>query len=63
VIADTPQRRGQCEAFARLDAIMEIGGTAPSARAAAVVLDMAGKSPRYHPEEGHANEGKMRKES
>jgi len=38
---DTPQRRRQVEAFSRLDAIMEIGSSAPAARAAAIVLDVA----------------------
>jgi lipid-A-disaccharide synthase len=41
IIGDTPARRRQLDAFARLDAIMEIGDAAPSARAAAIVLDMA----------------------
>jgi len=44
LIADTPERRRQLEAFGRLDEIMEIGGTSPSARAAAIVLQVAGKS-------------------
>ncbi len=39
---DGPERRRQIEAFGRLDAIMEIGATDPSDRAAAVVLDCAG---------------------
>ena len=38
---DTPQRRRQIEGFARLDTIMEIGGKAPSERAAAVVIACA----------------------
>ena len=42
LLADTPERRSQIEAFARLDTIMEIGRAAPSDRAAAVVLDCAG---------------------
>jgi len=37
---DTPQRRHQLEAFARLDAIMQIGKSRPAARAAEVVLDL-----------------------
>jgi lipid-A-disaccharide synthase len=41
LLSDTPERRRQIEAFARLDTIMESGGMAPSARAAAVVLDCA----------------------
>jgi len=41
LLADTPERRRQTEAFARLDAIMEIGSAHPGDRAAAVVLDCA----------------------
>jgi lipid-A-disaccharide synthase len=41
LLSDTPQRQRQIEAFARLDAIMAIGGEAPSAKAAAIVLDVA----------------------
>jgi lipid-A-disaccharide synthase len=41
VVGDTPQRRRQIEAFARLDSIMDIGGRAPSERAAAVVIACA----------------------
>jgi len=41
LMSDTPQRRRQIEAFARLDAIMEIGVAVPSDRAAAVVLGCA----------------------
>jgi lipid-A-disaccharide synthase len=41
ILSDTPQRQRQIEAFGRLDAIMAIGGEAPSAKAAAVVLDVA----------------------
>ena len=40
LLADTPERRQQIEAFARLDAIMEAGKGSPSDRAAAVVLDL-----------------------
>ncbi len=42
VTQDTPARRRQCAAFARLDEIMEVGRAVPSQRAAAVVLEMAG---------------------
>jgi lipid-A-disaccharide synthase len=42
LLSDTPERRRQIEAFARLDTIMDIGKAAPSDRAAAVVLDCAG---------------------
>lgn len=40
LLSDTPERQRQVAALARLDAVMGIGGEAPSARAAAVVLDM-----------------------
>jgi len=39
LLADTPERRRQIEAFARLDAIMAIGQAAPSDRAASLVLE------------------------
>lgn len=41
LLSDTPERRRQIEAFARLDGIMEIGQASPSNRAAAIVLDCA----------------------
>ncbi|HEY6024642.1 MAG TPA: lipid-A-disaccharide synthase [Pseudolabrys sp.] len=44
LLADTPERRRQIEAFARLDTIMEIGNSRPSDRAAALVLDCGGTS-------------------
>jgi lipid-A-disaccharide synthase len=43
LLRDTPERRRQVEAFARLDAIMDIGKAAPSERAAALVLSCAGR--------------------
>src|SRR5215469_2420439 len=43
IIKDSPQRQRQCEAFARLDAIMEIGRAVPSERAAAAVIALSGK--------------------
>jgi lipid-A-disaccharide synthase len=43
LLTDTPERRQQLEAFARLDIIMEIGGQSPSDRAAAVALDIMGQ--------------------
>lgn len=46
LVADTPPRRRQIDAFARLDAIMEIGTAAPSAKAAAIVLDIARRGRR-----------------
>jgi lipid-A-disaccharide synthase len=42
LLADTPERRRQVEAFSRLDGIMEIGTAVPSDRAAGVILDCAG---------------------
>ena len=42
LFGDTPERSRQIEAFARLDDIMDVGGVAPSDRAAAVILDCAG---------------------
>jgi lipid-A-disaccharide synthase len=41
LLSDTPQRQRQIAAFGRLDAIMAIGGEAPSAKAAGIVLDVA----------------------
>jgi len=43
LLTDTPARRAQVAAFARLDAVMEIGTAEPSARAAALVLEVAGR--------------------
>jgi lipid-A-disaccharide synthase len=41
LFSDTPDRRRQVEAFARLDSIMEIGSASPAQRAADIVLDLA----------------------
>ena len=41
ILDDTPERRRQVEAFARLDAIMEIGRAKPSERAADIVVGLA----------------------
>jgi lipid-A-disaccharide synthase len=41
LLSDTPERRRQIEAFARLDAIMEIGSAAPAGKAADIVLGLA----------------------
>jgi lipid-A-disaccharide synthase len=41
LLADTPERRRQIDAFARLDEIMQIGKAVPSAKAAENVLDIA----------------------
>jgi lipid-A-disaccharide synthase len=38
LFSDTPQRRRQIEAFSRLDAIMQVGSSAPAHRAADIVL-------------------------
>ncbi len=47
LVSDTPERRRQTDAYRRLDDIMAIGATAPSAKAAAIVLEVArrGRSP------------------
>jgi lipid-A-disaccharide synthase len=44
LFGDGPERRRQIEAFSQLDAIMEIGSSAPAARAADVVLDTVGRT-------------------
>ncbi len=44
LLADSPERRRQLEAFTRLDTIMEIGNASPSGRAAEIVLSYATKS-------------------
>jgi len=44
LIGDTAARQRQCEAFARLDEIMDIGGAAPSAQAADIVIAAARNS-------------------
>jgi lipid-A-disaccharide synthase len=46
LLTDTPERRRQTEAFARLDTIMEIGTAAPSTKAAEIVLDIARRGRR-----------------
>jgi lipid-A-disaccharide synthase len=38
LLTDSPERRRQLAAFSRLDGIMEIGGQAPSDRAARLIL-------------------------
>lgn len=43
LLSDSPQRRRQTEAFARLDRLMEIGQASPSERAARLVLDCAAR--------------------
>jgi lipid-A-disaccharide synthase len=46
LLSDTPQRRRQIEAFGRLDKIMDIGAVSPSAKAAAIVIDLARRGRR-----------------
>jgi lipid-A-disaccharide synthase len=52
LLADTPERKRQLDAFARLDAIMDIGSARPSDRAASVVLDCAIKTGQLMNETG-----------
>jgi lipid-A-disaccharide synthase len=50
LLADTPARRSQLDAFARLDAIMEIGTAAPSVKAAQIVAAIACRAgPTFEP--------------
>jgi lipid-A-disaccharide synthase len=44
LLSDTPERRGQLAAFARLDSLMGVGTLSPSERAAEVVLSVAGRA-------------------
>jgi lipid-A-disaccharide synthase len=46
LVADTPQRRRQIEAYRRLDDIMAVDGATPSAKAASIVLDIARRGRR-----------------
>jgi lipid-A-disaccharide synthase len=55
VIGDTPARGRQLAAFARLDRVMEVGAVSPSTRAAAVVIEQAQRSMRFHPAAQNAN--------
>ncbi len=41
IMQDSPARQHQCDAFTRLDAVMQIGGAVPSERAAKAVIEMA----------------------
>lgn len=43
LLAETPERRRQIDAFARLDTVLEIGKSIPSDRAAVCVLDCVGR--------------------
>jgi lipid-A-disaccharide synthase len=58
LLADSPDRRRQVEAFARLDSIMEVGIAFPSERAAELVLSYAAK-----PRAGCANSSARPRES
>jgi lipid-A-disaccharide synthase len=46
ILGDTPSRRSQVEAFAKLDTIMSTGSAPPSARAADIVLATLRKARR-----------------
>jgi lipid-A-disaccharide synthase len=48
ILSDSPLRRRQTEAFAKIDAIMSTGGQPPSARAADIVLTAMRKARGYH---------------
>jgi lipid-A-disaccharide synthase len=48
LLSDSPERARQVEAFARLDRIMGVGEAAPSAKAAAIVLDVARTAAARH---------------
>jgi lipid-A-disaccharide synthase len=55
LLCETPQRRRQLEAFARLDVVMEIGSSAPAIRAAEIVLKAirdADPESSFRPREG-----------
>jgi lipid-A-disaccharide synthase len=43
ILGDTPERRRQLEAFARLDQLMGVGALSPSQRAAEIVLAKIGR--------------------
>jgi lipid-A-disaccharide synthase len=45
LLRDSPERREQLAAMARLDALMEPGGESPSLRAARAILERLGRSP------------------
>ncbi len=49
LIGDTPERRRQLDAFARLDALMEVGAASPSDRAADIILRLARREPANGP--------------
>ncbi|HUC50529.1 MAG TPA: lipid-A-disaccharide synthase [Xanthobacteraceae bacterium] len=49
LLSDTPERSRQTKAFARLDGIMGVGEAAPSAKAAAIVLEVAREAVARHP--------------
>ena len=49
LFGDTPERRRQIDAFSRLDAILEIGSSAPAIRAADIVLAEARRAMPLRP--------------
>jgi lipid-A-disaccharide synthase len=51
LLSDTPERARQTAAFARLDRIMGVGEAAPSAKAAAIVLEVAREAAERRPGE------------
>jgi lipid-A-disaccharide synthase len=51
LLNETPERARQIEAFGRLDRIMGIGEAAPSAKAAAIVLEVAHQAAARHLDE------------
>ncbi|HYC18084.1 MAG TPA: lipid-A-disaccharide synthase [Pseudolabrys sp.] len=50
LLSDTPERRRQIDAFARLDVVLEAGKASPSDRAAAIVIEIADDKGRSAPE-------------
>jgi lipid-A-disaccharide synthase len=56
LLSDSPERARQIEAFARLDRIM--GGAAPSAKAASIVLEVARAAASDLPQ-GGARQGRL----
>jgi lipid A disaccharide synthetase len=52
LLSDTPERARQIAAFGRLERIMGIGEAAPSAKAAAIVLEVAQEAAARHLDDG-----------
>jgi lipid-A-disaccharide synthase len=63
LIADTPHRRRQCEAFARLDGVMEISTAMPSVRAAGIVMEMTRSAALARPPHRRASDDEFQKGS